>query len=320
MKNENINDYWAKREADHIKKQVKDDKVLAKRIEERQLKAMDEIQEQIDAFYGRYATTEGITIQEAKKRVAKIDMEKYQKKAKKYVEGAHSSVESIAAQSFTKIANEEMRLYNLTMKVNRLELLKMNIELEVIAATSDIEHYLFKEFNKYAIEEYERLSGILGETINYNEKHVKSIVDSSFMNAEWSERLWGDSAALRSELDTLLHRGIIQGKNPKVLARDLRKKFDVSVYESERLMRTEMARVQQDVFQDSAKQVGVAQYKYIAEPDACDKCAALDSKVFDFEDAEIGINAYPMHPQCRCSQSMYVDRDEWDRKLKERGL
>lgn len=313
-------EYWRERELAHIKRQIKNDARIAKKIRGNQIRAMEEIQEQIEAFYGRYADKEGISMVEARKRVTKLDLEKYQKKAKRYVKGAHSSFFFIRGRSFTERANEEMRLYNATMKINRLQLLRLNIELELIAAISDEEHFLLQELTKQVKAEYERLSGILGETINYNEKQINSIVNSSFQSATWSDRLWSNQNALRSELDKLLNRGIVQGKNPRVLARELRKVFNTSVYNSERLMRTEMARAQQDVFQDSAEQTGIEQYVFIAEPDACPICAALDDKVFDLKDAKIGINAFPIHPNCRCSQALYVDREEWDRKLKARGL
>ena len=86
---------------------------------------MDQIQKEIDSFYAKYASKEGITIAEAKKRASKLDMEEFSRKAKKYVE----------EKNFSKQANDEMRLYNLTMKVNRLELLKAQIGLEPVSYT-----------------------------------------------------------------------------------------------------------------------------------------------------------------------------------------
>lgn len=320
MPKNDINEYWAKREAEHIKKRVKDDKKIAKEVAKRHKETMDDIQEQIEAFYGRYASTEGLTIEEARKRVAKMDIEAYKKKAKQYVKGAHSDNEALRRLAFSPRANEEMRLYNVTMKINRLELLKMHTNIELISMTNDVEAFLYRSFYRNVIAEYEHMSAILGLTINHSERHVKNIVNSSFMNAKWSERLWMNQNALRDELSTLLQRGIVQGRNPRELARDLRKTFDVSVANSERLLRTEMARIQQDVFEESAKQAKIEKYEYIAEPTACPICAALDGKVFDVKDRKVGINAYPMHPNCRCSQAMHVDREAWEKSMKARGL
>src|SRR5690606_24595504 len=134
------------------------------------------------------------------------------------------------------------------------------------------------------------------------------------------DRLWANQDALRQELDKLLNRGILQGKNPRELARDLRKVFDTSVYNAERLLRTELGRVQIQVAEDSFKKADIEKYEYIAEPTACEECAKLDGKVFDLDKMEVGLNAPVLHPNCRCSIAAYVDREAWDADLKARGL
>src|SRR5690625_187418 len=298
---------------------IKDDDKLAARLARNQRRAMREIEKEIEAFYGRYASKEGITMEEARKRVAKADIEAYRRKAKRYVK----------EKNFSPRANEEMRLYNVTMRINRLELLMAELQLEMVAMANEEHSILLSAMTERARAEFKRLSAILGVTVKYNEKKLKSIVNekklksivnSSFFNATWSDRLWNNQDALRSELDRLLNQAIIQGKNPREVARDLRKRFDASIYDSERLMRTEMARIRTDVFVDTAEQVDVEQYEWVAEPTACDECAELDGKVFELNELRIGENAVPKHPNCMCALALYVDRDEWEKELEERGL
>lgn len=303
------NSYWRDRELNHIQQMIRNDEELTLRIRQKYMDAMSEIQKEIEAFYGRYASREGISMEEARKRIGKLDMEQYERKAKRYVR----------ERNFTDRANEEMRLYNASMRINRLQLLRLNIELELMALISDEERFMLNELTKQAREEYERQSGILGQTINANEKDLAAIVNSSFLNATWSDRLWSDQTALRAELDKLLHRGIVQGLNPRQLARELRKVFNTSVYNSERLLRTELARVQGDAFKDSMEQAGIEKYEYIAEPTACDVCKPLDGKIFRVEDMQPGVN-FLMHPNCRCSTAGYISREDWDADLRARGL
>lgn len=312
--------YWRDRELEHIKKSKKSDTRLSAQIKKNQLNTMKEIQKEIDGFYGRYATTEGITMAEARKRATKLDIESYSDKAKKYVKYAHSDNDLIKAQAFTDLANEEMRVYNMTMKVNRLELLKANIDLEVIKMTSAEEHFLTERFTEGANAEYKRQAGILGDTLAFNEKSVRNTVNASFHNATWSERLWVNQQALRDELNTLINRSVIQGKNPKAVARDLRKKFNVSVGDSERLMITEVARIQLDVQEDAFRQLEIDSYEYIAEPTACKICSPLNGEIFKMDEMESGVNAHPMHPYCRCSIAPASTRDEWEKNMQDRGL
>jgi len=304
------NEYWRKRELEHIKERKKQDKKIAARLQRKYIEAQEEITKEINSFYGRYASKEGISIEDAKKRVKQIDIDAYKRKAKRYVK----------ERNFSDIANEEMRLYNVTMKINRLEMLKRNIELELYGLFSDEERFMYERLTKQAYDEYERLSAILGGTVHHNEKMIKSIVNSSFLNATWSERIWTNQRALRNELDTLLSRAVVQGKHPRELSKEIRDKFEVGAYEAERIMRTESARVMQDVFLDSAAKTGIEQYEFIAEPDACPICAKLDGNIYNVDEAEIGVNAYPVHPSCRCSQAMYMSREKWDERLKEKGI
>lgn len=312
--------YWREREEKHIKQSKRTDAQLSAQLIKNQNEAMKDIQQQIDAFYGRYATKEGITMAEARKRAEKLDIEAYAKKAKRYVGYAHSDNPLIQAQAFTDRANEEMRLYNLTMKANRLELLKANINLEVIKMSSADEHFLAEKFTAGARAEYKRQAGILGETLTHSAKSLEKVVNASFLNATWSERLWVNQQALRAELEKLLNRGIIQGKNPKALASDLRKKFDVSKEDSERLMITELGRIQISIQEDAFNQMGVEMYEYIAEPGACKICAPLDGEVFDVKDMQVGRNAPLMHPRCRCSTAGVGEREAWEADLRRRGL
>src|SRR5699024_3975079 len=272
--------------------------------------ARKEIERQIEAFYGRYASKEGITMEEAKKRVTKLNIEDYAAKAKRYVK----------EKNFTDTANEEMRLYNVTMRINRLELLKKNIELELLAMYSEEERMMLDYFTQEALYEYERLSGILGKTVTTTKKELTAMINASFKNATWSTRLWDNQSALKSALNRELNRAMIQGLNPRETARAIRDEFNTSVYNSERLMITEQARIRTDIFKDSAEQMGFKQYIYLAEPTACPICSELDGKIFKLSELEPGFNAPPIHPHCFCAISSHVDREEYEKDLESRGL
>lgn len=58
--------YWKKREEENLRKNLKTEAEYAKEIERIYRGMMDDIQKDIDAFYGRYASKEGISISEAK--------------------------------------------------------------------------------------------------------------------------------------------------------------------------------------------------------------------------------------------------------------
>lgn len=244
---------------------------------------------------------------EAKRRADQLDIKAYERKAKKYV----------ATKDFSDQANEEMRIYNLTMKVNRLELLKANIGLEMVSGFDEMQKYFDKKLSERTIDEFRRQAGILGASVMENGKMVHAIVNASFQNATYSERIWGYQGMLKAEIQGLLVSGLIGGKNPNVLARHLEKRFGVSRSNTERLMVTELARVQTEAQKQSFIRNGFEEYEYVAcsKTDVCSICKALDGKHFKIEDMMPGTNAPPMHPRCHCSVAAYEDSEDYEKWL-----
>ena len=95
-----MNKYWRDRELNHIKRNIRADKKGMVELRKSYRVAIDNINDEIERFYGRYAESVGITIEEATKRVSKLDIKRYEKKAKKYVK----------EKDFTPTANREMQL------------------------------------------------------------------------------------------------------------------------------------------------------------------------------------------------------------------
>src|SRR5690625_2470935 len=148
--------YWRKRERRHMKEREKSANKIARKLKANQQQVIGDIDSQINEFYGRYAGVEGITMSEARKRATKADIKKYESKAKKYVAMSKSKDEATRLKAFTKTANEEMRLYNMSMRVNRLELLKANVRLDLLSMASYEERQLYDFLLNTATKEYER--------------------------------------------------------------------------------------------------------------------------------------------------------------------
>lgn len=289
-------EYWAKREDKARRNYIRDEAKRLKVLQDIYESMCDRIDKEINAFYTRYAKDEGITMAEARRRADNLDIEAYARKAKKYVK----------EKNFSQQANDEMKLYNLTMKANRLELLKANIGLELVNGFEDLQMEFGDALTERAIKEDQRQAGILGDSVFMSEKAAVTLVNASFHHATYSERIWMHQALLRDEVDKQLRIGLIQGKNPKVLARAIRERFRVSQRDAERLMITELARVQSGVQKASFERNGYDEYEFIAEPTACPICRALDGKHFKVADMLPAENCAPMHPRCRCSTAAYA--------------
>lgn len=309
-------DYWRDREREWLEQYLKDEAKYAKDVQSIYDYMLDEIEKEINDNFEKYASKEGISMADAKKRADKIDIEAYMRKAEKYVK----------EKDFSEQANKEMRLYNMTMRVNRLELLKAKIGLELTAGHDELVTYTGEKLTERVKDTLRKNAAILGPTVMDVADHKADvIVNSSFHNATFSDRIWQHQDVLRNELTNILSNALIAGRNPREFIPDIRKRFDVSRYQAERLLRTELARVQTEAQKASYEAEGIDEYEYIAcgLGDVCDVCRALDGKHFKVSKMVVGENAPPMHPNCHCSTGPYMDRkeyDEWLDSYKDHGL
>ena len=289
-------EYWRNREHKTIDKIEKNQEKFLKSISDEYDKALEDIEKEISRNFLKYSKDNLLTISELMKKADKFDVVKFNDKVKKYIQSG----------VFDKSMND-LSLYNLKMRVSRLEFMKAKIEFEVDKLTDRLKSEYEEQLKKDTIEEYKRQSGILEPYIDYSANTVAVIVNSSFYNANFSQRLWGNGESLKSVINTTVNRLILQGVHPDKMISELRKLFGVSYSEARRVLITESARVQGDVQLDSIEQAGFKSYVYIAERRACVICGSLNGKVFLVKDKEIGLNMYPMHPNCRCRIAPHED-------------
>ena len=269
-----------------------------------------ECEKEIQSFYQKYAKNQNITIAEAKKRVSSMDVKGYESTAERLVKTGN----------LTAKAREELKLYNATMKINRLRMLEANIGLHLVNGYSDLERMTGQKLTDETVAEYKRQAGILGNTVQDVETRAKNLVNQSFKNATWNERIWTNQTALRNTLSTELMKGLIGGKSSATIAANIRKQFDVSSMEAKRLARTELVRCQTGAQIDSYKEHGWKGFEFLAYGSrSCEVCQQLNGKHFPITDFLPAENAPPMHPNCRCRTAPYEDEEEYQRWLDSFG-
>jgi len=116
--------------------------------------------------------------------------------------------------------------------------------------------------------------------------------------------LKGVSESMAQRMTRELTDGLSQGKNPRVIARDLNKALDIGKNRSRVIARTEIIRAhgegQLDVLERlGVEEVGVAvEWSTAGDGRVCQLCAPLEGIVMKLKEAR---GTIPRHPQCRCS-------------------
>jgi SPP1 gp7 family putative phage head morphogenesis protein len=333
--------YWKQRddaEKKWMEQNLKDDAAFNKVIERHYQTALDGIQAKLNAEYARSAGKEGLTMGDVVGSVSRAEMAAYEKEAKELVAQSRKLFKAkghVDYSDFTKEQNLRMKIYNATMRINRLEYLKSQMGLEMVKSGMAISADLGNKLGDDYINEVKRQAGILSEFLPDNTSlteynNVLKIVMTSTNQGNFSQRLWANQDALKARLDTVLTNGLVQGIGPREMARDFRtlitNEVQKATYVTERLARTESARVQFKAQMDSFR-ASKGDFQYVqwhAEPGACKLCQGYASHTE--VDGERGtwrikdVPSIPAHPNCRCSISAYYSQDELDNAIAEQGV
>lgn len=305
-------DYWKRRIEAEQRARLSRDTTLSDEMARLYDYHFRELEKEIRAFEQRYADKNGLPIAEVKARVDALDVKAFEEKARRYVE----------EKDFSPKANAELGLYNLKMKMSRLELLQYQLDLEMVAL-GDSEHKLAERFlNKEYTETLKAQSGLLGKSVlsaSEIEKVAQAVLNTPFKGVKWSDRVWERQDDLRQIVAGLTEDYLLKGKNPTTMIPKIKKEFDVSAHEAKRLAVTEGARIATEAERQSYIANGYDEYEFIAEPKACDICKPLDGKIFKVADMLPGENAAPMHPHCRCATAAHLSesKNEYEKLIQE---
>lgn len=302
--------YWREREIEHAKIMLKDDMKIVKRMKELYEDTAREIEKEVNNLLSNYATKNELSFEDVVKLVNDTDIRDFERKAAKYVR----------ERNFSQRANQEMAIYNLKMRVSRLEMTLRHIDLELIAMTDGLEKLTLERLVDVGMKELKRQAGILGEQFVFDRTGVEYIARQQFHGEDFSDRLWRHKNELHAELEKRLTESITRGQHPREAARKLRQTVESTVFNSERLLITETARVQSEVQMESFKQMDIEEYEFIATEGSCNVCKPLDGEIFKVSEGMPGTNMPPMHPFCKCSTAAHVDRETFERELERRGL
>lgn len=293
MSEEKSLEYWMARAQNTINQEIQEDAKIALELARIITLMYSEITKELLAFYAKFATSTGISLQEAKKRVDEFDVVAFEEKAREYVEN----------KDFSKKANKELKLYNTKMYVSREKLLKQQLDMIVVGTGAKVEKKISDGLVKGIDREVERQSGILGVDLAINKKSIQAIVNSKFGDVTWSRRLWKDIDLVRKEVERVATNVTTRGRHPNEYVSQFKKLTNSTTHNAKRLLITETARVQTEAqklsYLDTLGADG--EYKFVAKMDekTSKVCRNQNNHKYKVKDMVPGVNAPPMHPFCR---------------------
>ena len=125
------------------------------------------------------------------------------------------------------------------------------------------------------------------------------------------DQLKGITSQMGADLNRLFADGLAQGRNPRVVAREMEKTITgISKTRAVRLARTEIVHAYAEGQLDSFEKLGISDVGIMAEwstaedDRVCPQCQALEGQVMEVKEAR---GLIPLHPNCRCAWIPSID-------------
>ena len=176
------------------------------------------------------------------------------------------------------------------------------IEKDVITST----------LNDVAEDTYYSSCYIYGLGISYELKPVKQNILNKIINKKidgktYSNRIWKNKNAVAKMLKKEVNDFLNGKTDVNSISKSIKNRFDVNYNISDRLVRTEIAKVQCEANEVWANEHNIKKQLFCATLDSKTSkiCQSLDGKIYDFDDVHKQIP--PLHPNCRSCLIDIVD-------------
>lgn len=312
--------YWQKRFSALENAQNQYGQNIFHQIEPAFDKAERQIQAQIEAWYVRYASNNGITLAEARKQLSAAELKELQWDVQEYIK--YGQENAMNQQWMKELENASARFH-----ISRLEALKLRTQqsLEVVFGNEldsldGMVKRLYQSGYYHTCFEVQKGFNIGWEIGQIDERKLQKVISKPWAadGKTFSDRVWQSKTTMVNELHQQMTRTIIQGKAPdeaiKSMTKYLQNKTKNAKYNAGRLVMTEQAFISSAAQKDAFNDLDVEEFEIVATLDShtSDICREMDGKHFPMKDFQPGVTAPPFHVWCRSTTVPYFD-DEWGR-------
>ncbi len=284
-------------------------------IEKQYRMIQHQLETQINAWYGKFATNNGITLQEAKSMLINRQLEELKWDINQYIKYGREN--AVNGQWMKQLENASARYH-----ISRLEALKLQTQqsLEVLFDNQldNVDRAMRNIYTSgyyHTAYEIQKGVGIAWNFATLDDKQISKVLYKPWAadGKDFSSRIWTNKIKLVNELNTTLTQNIILGRDPQKAIDEIARKMKVSKTNAGRLVMTEEAFFSSAAQKDCFKELDVEQYEIVATLDShtSDICRNMDGQHFNMSQWEVGVTAPPFHVNCRTTTIPYFD-DEFD--------
>lgn len=274
--------------------------------------ALEKQLSQIQAFYQKYANTNGLSLQDAKKQLTDRELKAFKLTLKEYTKLAQQK----------NLSNKQIKLLDnasIRSRLSRIEALWVHTQqfAEEMAADINVEMttFLSKQYQSSYYQAAYHTQSLMGNYQTFRQvpkKQILAAIQEPWNALNYSERIWRQRDTLIIKLQQEITRSFIAQEASERTTERISQAFNTQTSNVRRLVETETAYIQEKALVNSFMELNVKQYQILATLDkhTSSTCRHLDKKVVNVSDCKLGVTAPPFHPYCRSTMIPYVKINE----------
>jgi SPP1 gp7 family putative phage head morphogenesis protein len=288
-------EYWLERALDKDIAAKKSEDKLISELNNLYKQSFKEVKKELNNWYNDYAINNSITLQEAQRLLTPIEMKQYQEHIKTLRQLYNASHNPFVLEQINKL---QSRAY-----VTRQMALLDSIDKVLIETSNNVQIAMEDHLiNMYQREYKDTLKTLGVKNIPVTPvAAVKEIINYPYAGAMFSDRIWRNKQQLLNYINDDLAKGLIKGSSIQNMSKDLMERCNTLYFQAARLVRTETNYAMTQGHKNGYIDAGLTQYEFLAEIDARTSaiCKKSDGQIFNLDNAIVGTNMPPMHPNCR---------------------
>lgn len=280
-------------------------------LEEMFTDAQRTVQADIERWYGRFATNNGITLTEARKLLTTGQLEEFRWTVDQYIKIGEQS--GLSAEWLKKLENASAKFH-----VSRLEAIQTQIQQQIellygnqLDGLDSLLKQIAGDGYTYGAFTIQKGLGLGWDITALNQKKLETLLSKPWTTdgRTFSDRIWIKKNELISSVQKDLTQGLLRGDSSQKITDAIQKRFNVSRYQAGRLVHTETTYFNAVSTQQVYKDLAVEKVEILETLDShtCEICGSLDGTVIPLSQYEPGVTVPPFHPNCRGTTCPHFD-------------
>lgn len=280
-------------------------------LEDMFMDAQRTVQADIERWYGRFATNNGISLTEARKLLTTGQLEEFHWTVEQYIKVGQQN--NLSAEWLKKLENASAKFH-----VSRLEAIQLQIQQQIellygnqLDGVDSLLKQIVSDGYTHGAFTIQKGLGLGWDITALNRKKLETLLSKPWTTdgRTFSDRIWLKKRELVGTVHKELVQGLLRGDSPQKITDAIQKKFKVSRYQAARLVNTETSYFNALAAKETYKELGVKNVEILETLDSitCAFCASMDRKVVPMSEFQPGVTVPPFHPHCRGTTVPAID-------------